>query len=121
MESRFEHYCESCKFLGQHKEYDVYLCSHKDGEIRTLLFRFGNKDSEYKSSSLFTCAGFTEIDKFALLNGLKLNEREEKHVVKLLRDLFVNSMSFKEMEKHTSKIKLGTGNLIFPEEWQRLH
>jgi len=117
MKPKFEHNCESCKFLGRHKKYDVYLCDSGHQDMRTLLFRFGNKDSEYKSHPLFVCAGFTEMDKFALFNGLELNPREEKHAIKILRDSFINSMSIKKMEKHTSNIKLGTGNFICPKEW----
>ena len=115
MKPRFKHYCDSCTYFGYYNEYDVYMCSYKEGDIRTLIFRYGDKYSEYKSNPLFVCACLTEMDKFALYHGIELNSREEQHVIKMLKDMFLQTISIKQMKEWYCLFNLGSGNFIWKE------
>ena len=46
---QFDHDCNSCVFLGNYKEHDVYFCP-KDSFGGTLIFRYSSEGSEYCSS-----------------------------------------------------------------------
>ncbi len=44
---RYEHDCESCTFLGQFYEYDLYFCLK--GHLSTVIARYGHEGYEYLS------------------------------------------------------------------------
>lgn len=50
---RYQHDCSTCKFLGEHEEYDLYVCAHKDRQIDTIIARCGNKGPDYTSGLEF--------------------------------------------------------------------
>lgn len=49
--ARFTHDCDSCVFVGQHGDHDVWFCPRCDGG--SLIARYGNEGSEYASTPLF--------------------------------------------------------------------
>ena len=48
MNRRFDHDCESCTFLGQWKEYDLYFCT-QGGSMPTVIARFSSEGQDYTS------------------------------------------------------------------------
>ena len=47
MTPRYEHDCEVCQFLGQHKQFDLYYCSDAPGPM--LIARYSNYPPSYIS------------------------------------------------------------------------
>jgi hypothetical protein len=45
---QYKHDCKNCTFLGQMGVYDLYYCP-QSGNIPTVIARYGDKDSQYKS------------------------------------------------------------------------
>ena len=45
---RYVHNCKNCKFLGQYKEFDLYVCV-KGTKINTVVARYSSVDSDYVS------------------------------------------------------------------------
>jgi len=108
---RYEHDCNKCKFLGHHKDADVYIC---DGFLgRTMILRHSSDLPDYCSSPLFCCVDFTEIDLFALYNGLELTEEEEKRVCKILARRFKDKLSIEDLRVMSSSLVLGRGNIVW--------
>lgn len=112
--TRYQHDCDGCVFVGEHKEFDVYLCG---SEVRSVIFRYGNKCSEYKSSRLFECAELTSIDMFCLMNGLELTAIEEKRLFETLCQMFRYKLTIEDYKKHNSNLVLGKGNIMFRESF----
>ncbi len=59
---KYTHDCENCKFLGTHQDHDLYFCDNleKDSEsdfFSTVIARYGNEGSEYKSGMVFAKEG----------------------------------------------------------------
>lgn len=48
---RFKHDCDSCKFLGNYEDYDLYFC--EQGGDPTIVARYGNKGEQYQSGMSF--------------------------------------------------------------------
>lgn len=46
---RYIHDCQQCRYLGPYKEYDLYVCSHKDQKIDTVVARYSSDGPEYYS------------------------------------------------------------------------
>jgi len=46
--TQYTHDCNKCTFLGQMGVFDLYYCP-QSGNIPTVIARYGNKDSQYKS------------------------------------------------------------------------
>ena len=111
MEPRYKHVCDDCKFLGHHKDADVYLCKGSLG--RTMILRYGDECSNYSSSPLFCCVDFSEIDLFALYNGLELTTEEEEKVCKILVRKFKDKLLIEDLLKISSQLVLGKGNIIW--------
>ncbi len=49
---RYKHDCRKCKYLGQHKEYDLYHCYNCALEKGTVIARYGNDGWEYASTPI---------------------------------------------------------------------
>ncbi len=111
MEPRYNHDCDKCQFLGHHKDADVYLCKGFLG--RTMILRYSSECSDYCSSPLFCCVDFTEIDLFALYNGLELTEEEEERVCKILVRKFKDKLQLSDLQSMSSNLVLGKGNIIW--------
>jgi hypothetical protein len=78
MERRFEHDCESCLFLGQYKEYDLYICL---GTNHTPIARYGEKGDYLSGMSFWDVPCLQEAIKRA----------SDLHVIDL-NDVFVISL-----------------------------
>lgn len=50
-EPLFTHYCDACTFLGLHNNHDLYFC--KNEFETTVIARYGNDGSEYRSGMVF--------------------------------------------------------------------
>lgn len=53
---RYSHDCNSCIFLGQYEEYDLYFCGKKGGKTimeATLIARSGSDGPDYISGLIF--------------------------------------------------------------------
>lgn len=48
--ARYTHDCDSCVYLGEHLEYDLYYCPHCDGG--TVLARYGSDGPSYASTMI---------------------------------------------------------------------
>ncbi len=78
---KYTHDCENCKFLGTHKDHDLYFCEdEKDGFFDTVIARYGNEGSEYKSGMIFAKEGHIlfETKKRVLEMGLVNEVRANK-------------------------------------------
>jgi len=51
-----KHDCHCCTYLGAFKEHDLYHCK-QDGEIPTIIARFGSDEPDYKSGSVARSSG----------------------------------------------------------------
>ncbi len=60
-ESRYEHDCTVCHFVGTHGEYDLWV--HANGDYAALIARFNNDRPDYKSLNL-------AVFRSCLLNGI---------------------------------------------------
>ena len=49
---RYVHDCKNCKFLGQYKEFDLYVCG-VDKKINTVVARYSSVDSDYVNGLTF--------------------------------------------------------------------
>lgn len=49
MTRRYEHDCNRCAFLGQHRQYDVYVC--RQGGWPTVVLRHGDDGPDYHSGA----------------------------------------------------------------------
>lgn len=47
--SRYEHDCNSCKYLGRHEEYDLYFCSNEP----TVVARYSDHGPDYIAGLMF--------------------------------------------------------------------
>jgi len=45
---RYTHDCDSCKFLGEHKQFDLYFCARCDGG--SVIARYGDNGPDYASA-----------------------------------------------------------------------
>lgn len=53
MKPRYIHDCDKAKFLGCHKEYDLYFCDHWESKtMHTVIARYGNEPADYLSGIL---------------------------------------------------------------------
>jgi hypothetical protein len=50
---RFEHFCKSCQFLGQHGKYDLYACINQGDVFGTVVARKSGDDPDYSSGIEF--------------------------------------------------------------------
>lgn len=66
---RYAHNCNQCVFLGFHNEYDLYYCP-QDGDIPTVLARFGNESEEYQSGFGMALPALTEAERIAKDRGM---------------------------------------------------
>lgn len=48
---RYEHDCNNCVPLGQHKECDLYFCK-QGGSADTIVARFGSEGPDYMSGMI---------------------------------------------------------------------
>ena len=46
---QFQHDCTKCTFIGTYKHYDLYVCSHSDKRMDTLIARYGDSGDAYVS------------------------------------------------------------------------
>ena len=49
---RYTHDCTNCTFLGQHKEFDLYVCA-VDKKINTVIARYSSDSPDYISGLTF--------------------------------------------------------------------
>lgn len=51
MPPRFTHDCDRCRFIGQHGDFDIYVCARPADSVLgpTLLARYGDDGPEYAS------------------------------------------------------------------------
>jgi hypothetical protein len=116
MKPKYEHFCEQCVFQKtvtiKDKEKDVYLCGDK---VRTIVIRHSDDPPDYSSGKLFECVTLTQLDKFALFNYISLTEEEEKRLLGVLAQMFRDKLSMKDYQEYCCELKLGNGNVIFPE------
>jgi hypothetical protein len=119
MKPKYQHDCESCKYLGTSKanilnvesECDFYICGNE--ELRTLIARYGDDGPEYSSTPLFACVTFTPLDLIAILNGFEFNKYEEERAFKVLVNHFKNSLSREDYKRYSlPDIDLGKGNFF---------
>lgn len=56
MEPRYIHDCDNCKFIGQYKEYDLYICKKTfSGNCwDELVLRYDDEGSHYCSYDIFS-------------------------------------------------------------------
>ena len=73
---RYQHDCNTCTFLGQYKEYDLYYCPQGGGRD-TVIGRFSDNGPDYISGILFakngTLSPLVEALKRASSIGLRVN------------------------------------------------
>jgi len=50
---QYKHDCSDCNYLGQYKEYDLYICLSEP----TLIARWSSKGPEYNSGVVFGIIG----------------------------------------------------------------
>jgi hypothetical protein len=78
----YTHDCESCLYLGQYEDKDLYYCS--GGFTNTVIARYGNDGPEYMSGMIFAINGhnpnLVEAYKRANLLGLDMREYTEAKV-----------------------------------------
>ncbi len=80
----FIHDCKKCVFLGsvvfEEQLYDLYVCSHKDKEIDTVVARYGDEGREYGSGVYFrdTIPPLGEAYRRAVALGYKLKKEDER-------------------------------------------
>ena len=76
----YEHDCKKCMYLGDFIHdgilYDLYVCSHQNMEIDTLIARYGDDGPEYGSGVYFikTIPTIAEAYKRAKDIGYKLDK-----------------------------------------------
>jgi type II secretory pathway component PulC len=75
--------------------------------------RYGDQPSEYKSGCLFECVILTDMDLFCLMNGLELNEHEEKRLFEILCSMAKAKLTMKDFQRCGSNLVLGKGNVMF--------
>jgi hypothetical protein len=61
----YKHVCETCLFLGTFNKKDLYVCSHREKLIDTLIARHSDEDSNYSSGLEFALC----YDTFGVLNS----------------------------------------------------
>lgn len=58
MAPEFKHECEQCVFLGtllaENGAHDLYFCTQASLSLPTVIARYGDKGSDYKSGMRFT-------------------------------------------------------------------
>lgn len=68
---RYIHDCDTCVFLGQYKEYDLYFCSNEP----TIICRYSDDGPDYSSGLVFGVVGPVERGLFhsteALFRAMK--------------------------------------------------
>ena len=75
---RYEHDCNTCVFLGQWKEYDLYYCS---GEP-TVVARWSDEGGDYNSGIVFAERGLIPQLVVAYKRSIKrgfINPRKKEH------------------------------------------
>lgn len=78
----YVHDCKQCVYLGNYEHhgvfFDLYVCSHKDKIIDTLVARHGNEGPEYCSGVVFikTHPQIKKAYELALAKGYMLKEEE---------------------------------------------
>lgn len=84
MKPTYIHDCRKCVFLGNYTHegtlYDLYVCSHKDMEIDTVIARCGNDGPDYASGIYFrkTLPYLKEAYERAITKGYKLKRGEKE-------------------------------------------
>ena len=53
----YDHDCDTCVFLGPFEEHDLYVCSHANKIIGTVIGRYGSSPSDYVSNVDFAITG----------------------------------------------------------------
>jgi hypothetical protein len=76
-DTRYQHDCNNCIFLGHYKEYDLYYCPSDRGAIySTVIARYGNEGHEYASGiNSMTMPGLNEA-KARAIHELGVNFKE---------------------------------------------
>lgn len=46
---RYEHDCDFCKFMGQYKEYDLYICPEDVLKLKEYIARYSSNGCDYYS------------------------------------------------------------------------
>ena len=57
MKPRHIHSCPDCRYVGQHEEYDIYICTAIPNHT-ALVARYGNQDHEFESLGLRDVVGY---------------------------------------------------------------
>ena len=50
MKPRYDHDCDTCVFLGPFEDHDLYVCSHANKIIDTVIGRYGSDGPDYVSN-----------------------------------------------------------------------
>ena len=76
-ERLFQHDSTCCTFLGSYDGHDLYWCA-QGGAFPTVMARYGNEGSEYKSGMIFADRGLNphlvEAKRRAQERGLKVTD-----------------------------------------------
>lgn len=79
---RYTHYCNHCRYLGHLENFDIYICND------TILYRYGNEDSEYGSRNI----GLSSPDYWTTF--IASENRSDWHIflLVLIRELYLNNI-----------------------------
>ncbi len=80
MPARYKHDCDTCTYLGQLKNYDIYNCRED-----SIIARYGNKGREYASWGMPEAADVVEdgkvknilVDAYKFYLKIKKQRREQ--------------------------------------------
>lgn len=119
---KYKHDCKICKYQGEIKikntEYDIYICPTDTGESRSIIARYGDKGSEYKSGVIFQCVELTDLDNVVLGSGIELNNFEKERLTKIFLREYRSKMLAKAINGEGSILfdvyedfRIGSGNI----------
>jgi hypothetical protein len=70
---RYEHYCRTCEFLGQYKEFDLYYCSNEP----TIIARYSDEGGDYGSGLVFGVTSDKGCYREALVRALRTGHKQK--------------------------------------------
>lgn len=77
MNPRYEHDCDSCVYLGQFEQYDLYYCHHEP----TIVCRFSSEGPDYYSGLTFAVTSKREKYKVVLIRALRKSPEIKAQVI----------------------------------------
>ena len=71
--ARYKHDCETCKYLGQSNDWDLYVCCYSDrAVIGTIIIRNGDKGGQYCSGIVFAVNAQNALNEDQLLDAKQI-------------------------------------------------